>query len=155
MQPNMSVQSQSHWLCLKKHTNVGDGDAFLGVVWRNGIIISMGAILPAKSERTPVRKQPWVPNSQPVMPGDTTGGNGHRQSRIHLSSSHSPLKSCKRSLSVWNIHHLVCSAPVKPSAAFTIRKVHPHPCIHRIPRDAGLLWEQVHLALARNSSQTC
>lgn len=138
MQPNMSMQSQSHWLCLKKHTNVGDWAAFLGVVWRNGIIISIGAILPAKSERTHVRKQPCVPNTQCVLPGDTTGRNRHRQIGIHLSTSHSPLKSCKRNFSVWNIHLLVCSAPAKAiyfGMSFTIRyelyhKVPPPPSMH-------------------------
>lgn len=130
MQPNMSEPSESHWLCLKKHTNVGDWAAFLGVVWKNGIIISIGAILPAKSERTRVRKQPRVPNTQHVLPGDTTGRNGHRQIRIHLSTSHSPLKPCKRNISLWNIHHLVCSAPTKAICWLYHKEGLAPPCTH-------------------------
>lgn len=95
------------------------------------IIISIGAILPAEPERTRVTKQPCVPNTQRVLPGHTTG----RNHQIHLSTS--PLKPSKRNLSVWNIHHLVCSAPAKAICWLHHKEgLAPHPCIHRIPRAA-------------------
>lgn len=154
MQPNMSVQSQSHWLCLKKNTSVGDWAALLGVVWSNGIIISIGAILPAKSERTRVSSlvsQILSLSCLGTPQGEIATGNSES-----IFQPATALWSLVKGTFLCEISTTLFAQPqLKPSVGFTIREdLHPHPCIHRVPRGAGLLWEQVHLVSTRNSSQT-
>lgn len=84
----MSMQSQSHRLCLKQQTKNMRLHCISEYSMGNEIIVSIVGILPEESRRMHVRKQSVPQIMQYIMPGAW----GHRRNELPWADANLPFK---------------------------------------------------------------